>query len=102
MADKITETNILAIGVRYISEYATEAGGTDKKKTIYLKLNNPRQGLTEQAIRTVADPLLTTQEGQEGAFWTDPKGGNFDSSASVFTAYTEYQRIYEYDLETSN
>lgn len=100
LADKITETNILAIGVRYISEYATDAGEADKKKTIYLKLNNPKENLTAQQIKNVTEPLLQTQPEQAGAFWTNPiTGENFDSNASVFTAYTEYQKIIDYDLE---
>lgn len=96
MADKVTETNILAIGVRYIDDAEAET-----KKTIYLKLPNPQNNLTEQQIRTVTEPLLQTQPEQAGAFWTNPKTGeNFESDATVYTAYTEWQRVLEYDLET--
>lgn len=94
MADKITTTNILAVGIRYTSDYTT-----DKKSTIFMKLPNPQSDLTEQQIKNVFTPLLTTQEGQGGAFLTNPTTDeNFDSSASVHTAYTEYQRVVEIDL----
>lgn len=93
MADKITITNILAVGIRYTSDYTT-----DKKSTIFMKLPNPQSNLTEQQIKNVFTPLLTTQEGQGGAFLTAPTDENFDSSASVHTAYTEYQKVVDIDL----
>lgn len=97
MADKTTETYTLGIGVEYVRVTGDNEG---KTKTTYFKLPNPRDGLTEQAIRTVTEPLLTVQGENGTPFWTDPDTGAAMSDAKILTAYTEYQKVTEYDLET--
>lgn len=95
MADKIVTTNTLAVGVRYMTEKGT-------LKTIYAKIPNPKNNLTEQQIRAATEPLLAQQSGQVGAFWTNPETGtDFDTDATVHTAYTESQSETTLDLSIS-
>lgn len=100
MADKITETNILGIGVRYISEVDPDTS-IATYKTIYFKLNNPKSNLTAQEIKTVTEPLLEVQGGNTTPFWTDPRTNEAMSDASIYTAYTEHKQETEFDLETT-
>lgn len=97
MADKITETRILAIGVKFISEVDPDTG-IAKYKTNYVKLPNPKNNLSAQEIKNATEPLLVTQEGNTTPFWTDPRTAEAMSDASIATAYTEYTKVTEFDL----
>lgn len=96
MADKITETRTLNIGVEYVRATGDKAG---TKKTTYFKLTNPKENLTEQEIKNATESLLTPQSGNVNPFWTDPDTGEAMSDAKIFTAYTEYER--KLDIEIS-
>lgn len=85
MADKITTNKILGIGF----ESNNPEGG---KKTTYLKIPNYKQNLTENAIKTAASALISN------GVILDPYGNEYDSSAAVFTAYTENQTITALDI----
>lgn len=85
MADKITESTILAIGV----EYTDETSGN--KKTSYIKTPNPKSGITETQIKTAMQNYLTNN-----IFVNDDLSPLTD--ASVSTAYKETTRRTEYDI----
>lgn len=87
MADKITEGTILAIGLEYESL-------ENKIKTAYVKVPNPRNGLTEQEIKTAMKQLISG----EGAILRDAEGDPFDSETAIVTAYKEYTKTIEYDI----
>lgn len=84
MADKITENAILGIGVEYTDSEA-------KKKTAYVKVPNPRSGVTETQIKTAMQNYLT------GNVFVDE---NYDplTGAVVSTAYKETTRRTDYDI----
>lgn len=88
MADKITEGTILAIGLEYADVSA------DKIKTAYVKVPNPKNNLTEQEIKTVAQQLING----DGAILRDANGAPFDSETAIVTAYREYTKTIEYDI----
>lgn len=92
MADKITEGNSLAIGLTY--DYTNPDDQVIKTRNTYIKVPNPRSGLTEQQIRTVAAQLIA----EDGGIIRNAEGGTYDSSTAIFTAYTEYEKKIEYDL----
>lgn len=87
MADKITTTNILGVGLTYTDSDA-------KEKTVYLKLDNPKTGLTESDVRTHVMPALT---GENPLFLT-PEENPFDTTTAILTAYTEQTTKTEYDI----
>lgn len=87
MADKITEGTVLAIGLEYESL-------ENKTKTAYIKIPNPRNGLTEQQIRDTAQQLISG----EGAILRDAEGDPYDSATAIVTAYKEYTKTIEYDI----
>lgn len=86
MADKVTTTKILGIGVEYIDDTAT-------KRKAYIKLSNPKTSLTQSQITNAANYYLQniiTKENDE----------HFDSdSAVVFTAYRETEKKTELDID---
>lgn len=96
MADKVTEETVLGIGVEYVRVAGDKAGDT---KTTYFKLPSPKGALSEALIRQVTEPLLTVQGENTTPFWTDPDTGEAMSDAKILTAYTEWKREIEYDLE---
>lgn len=85
MADKITQTVILGIGIKY-----TDAE-TGKSKTSYIKAPNPRSGITETQIKTAMQNYLT------GNIFYDENGEPL-TGATTETAYTERTKITDYDI----
>lgn len=88
MADKVTTTKILGVGL----EYTKQDDGT--KKTVYLKLPNPTSNLTESLIKEKVSTLIT---GTEPIFKT-PDYHDFDSDTAITTAYTEQVQTVEFDI----
>lgn len=88
MADSITSSTELAIGLDYIAPSTT--GGVTK--TIYLKLPNPKAGLTESQIRTQMTTFINSQ------IILDPEGEPF-STTSIGTAYTLKEDKINIDLD---
>lgn len=86
MADKITESTVLGIGI----EYTTASYDTDL--TRYIEIPNPRSGLTETQIKTAMQNYLT------GNVFLDKKTGDTLVGANVKTAYTERTKIIDYDI----
>lgn len=83
MADKVTITKILAVGLE------TNTGG--KEKTVYVKLSNPRAGLTEQQVKTAFNPFAIDTD----AVIEDIEGGNI---SGYVTAYVENQEVIDLDI----
>lgn len=84
MADTITRTNTLAIGIQYVDSEA-------KEKIAYVKIPNPREELQESAIKAAGQKLIDN-------ILLDPEGGEFGTDTKVETAYTEKVTIEELDL----
>lgn len=82
MADKITRTNTLGIGL----ETALSDG---KVRTVYLKMPNPKPNLTKQEIIEALAPIVTEQ------VLVDTEEGPI---REVTTAYTEWQEINDIDI----
>ncbi len=95
MANKITETTTLNIGVEYTRVSGDKAGS---KRNVYFKLTNPKDNLTEEQIKAATENLLTTQSGDTTPFWTDPDTGEALSDAKIFTAYTEYEKKIDIEI----
>lgn len=91
MADTVTTTNTLGIGFEYIDSE------TQKTKTVYLKVPNPKNGLTESQIKTAAANLITGAN----PILLPPENKSdipFDTSTGIITAYTETIETTEYDI----
>lgn len=88
MADKVTTSKTLGVGLEYIS---TE---TQKAKTVYLKLENPKTNVTETTIKTAVQNLIS---GDDPIFLT-PEEEEFNSATAVSTAYVEEVRTTEFDI----
>ncbi len=91
LADIVTNSNILGIGLEYTK---TEDGS---KKTVYLKVPNPRQELTEALIKEKTN-LLINGQGTANPILLTPDGQKFDSSTAIVTAYTETSEKIEFDI----
>lgn len=92
MADKITETNTLAVEIEY-SHTDSETQETANKKAT-LKLPNYKSNLTEQAIKTAVSQAIYNP-----GVLMDAYGAPFETQTSVIaTAYTEYEKKTEYDI----
>ncbi len=89
MADKVTVTNILAVGIEYPDP---ETGAT---KTAYIKLPKPKSNLTEQQIKTNVLPLIRD-------VLNDVHNNGFDTATAIATAYTEDQTTTELDIGIPN
>lgn len=85
MADTITSSQEIAIGLDY-----TNIEGN--QRTIYLKLPNPKAGLTESQIRTQMTTFINSQ------IVLDPTGEPF-STTSIGTAYTLTENKIDIDLD---
>lgn len=90
MADKITTENILAIGFEYTDSE------TAKAKTVYLKVPNPKNNLTEQEIKDTARGLIS--DNSTHPILLTPQGEPFDSATAIATAYTEITTKRELDI----
>lgn len=85
MADKVTVTNTLSVGI----DNPNYEKGT--LRTTYIKIPNPKMGLSEAQIKTAVSPLLSS------AILQDERG--FDiSTTAIATAYTETQEVVELDI----
>lgn len=90
MADTVTQTRILGVGIDW---YDTEE---DKNKTTYLKIPNPKNSLTESEIKTTVGTLLTNR------ILNDAKGNALETETTIIsTAYTEEQEVIEVDIGIS-
>lgn len=89
MADKITQGITLAIGFEW---YDIDKG---KQKIGYMKIPNPRTGLTEQQIKTAAATLLT---GEDPILQDDYGHLPSENPLTCVTAYTESTRTIDYDI----
>lgn len=85
MADKVTTTNTLGVGI----EYPDAEKGTIK--TAYLKIPNPKIGLTESQIKNAVGNLLTAEILKD-------IHGNVISTTAIATAYTETQEVVDLDI----
>lgn len=91
MADIVTNSNILGVGLEYTK---TDDGN---KKTIYLKIPNPRQELTEALIKEKIN-LIINGQGTANPILLTPDGQTFDSSTAIVTAYTETSEKIDFDI----
>ena len=91
MADKITQSVILGVGIKYLAVVDIEEG-TTKDKTTYIKVPNPRSGITENQIKTAMQNYLT------GNIFLDPRAAEPLENASIDTAYTEITKTTDYDI----
>ena len=84
MADTVKSSNDLSVGLEYTD--------TDNKtKTIYLKVPNPRNNITETEIRNAMNTFINAQ------IVKDPEGQAF-STTSVSTAYTVNEQKISLDV----
>lgn len=88
MADSITTSSNLSIGIRNTNGYDEE----NPAKIQYIKIPNPKAGLTEEQIKTAAQPGITNQ------IYLDEKGVVYASDSKIVTAYTEYQTVTAVDI----
>lgn len=84
MSDTITSGRTLNVGLDYVDDT------TGKTRTIYIKLPNPKDDLTESTIRNQMNYFTEVI--------LDPNGNEF-STTSVGTAYTLNETKYKIDLE---
>lgn len=97
MADKVTSTNTLAVGIEYDDN--TKSTG---KATKYVKLPNPKSNLSESQIKTVFEPLIVTRtvdDVPQYFFGSNSTGALDDYNPIVKTAYTEAVETIELDLD---
>lgn len=92
MADKVTQTKILGVGLEYYHE-DTESG-KDGMKTVYLKIPTARTGLTKEQIDTAILGLI----GGNTPILKTTYGDPFDTSTAISTAYTESVSKTEIDI----
>lgn len=85
MADSITSSTELSIGLDYVNIDGNQ-------RTIYLKLPNPKTGLTESQIKTQMTTFINSQ------IVLDPTGEPF-STTSIGTAYTLKEDKINIDLD---
>lgn len=84
MSDTVKSSNDLSVGLEYTD--------TDNKtKTIYLKVPNPRNNITETEIRNAMNTFINAQ------IVKDPEGQAF-STTSVSTAYTVNEQKVSLDV----
>ena len=88
MADTITTSSYLSIGIKNTNGYDEE----NPAKMQYIKLPNPKVGLTEQQIKTAVQP------GIEAQIYIDDKGVVYASDSKIVTAYTDYQTVTSVDI----
>lgn len=84
MADTITSTHELDIGLDYIDD--------GKEKTVYIKIPNPKATLTESTIRTQMTTFINA------GIVKDPNNEPL-SSTSIGTAYTVDETKIDIDLD---
>lgn len=85
MADTITSSSIIAIGIN-------NEVNNPEAKTQYIKLQNPKSNLTEEQIRAAVQPGLTQ------SIYLDANGIAYTSESSIVTAYTENQTVQALDI----
>lgn len=88
MADTITNTNTLAVGLEYTDTT------TDTVKTVYLKVPNPKSGLSETTIKNTIQKFISG----ENPILKTPQFQDFDSATAIATAYTETVQRTDYDI----
>lgn len=88
MADKITNTNTLGIGIEYLYNKPGETSKTIK--TTFIKLPNPKSQLDKATITAAALPFA------QNILITDT--GDTLSDVTVATSYRETQTITELDI----
>lgn len=88
MADTITNTNTLAVGLEYTDTT------TDTVKTVYLKVPNPKSGLSETTIKNTIQQFISG----ENPILKTPQFQDFDSETAIATAYTETVQRTDYDI----
>lgn len=89
MADKVTVTKTLGIGYEYLDSE------TQKTKTVYLKVPNPKDNLTESQIKTAALNFIT---GEDPIFLPPNSSQPFDTATAIATAYREEIQTTNYDI----
>lgn len=89
MADTVTSTSDLAVGLDY-----PNASGTGTK-TVYLKIPNPMNNITESQIKSAVGTALTNK------IFLNEYGDEIPTSA-ISTAYTENQTINNLDIGYSD
>lgn len=89
MADKVTITKTLGIGYEYLDSE------TQKTKTVYLKVPNPKDNLTESQIKTAA---LNFINGEDPIFLPPNSSEPFDTATAIATAYREEIQTTNYDI----
>ena len=87
MADTVTTARVLGIGIDW---YDTS---TEKERTTYIKVPNPKNSLTEEQVRTAAGALITN-----GILLNDNGGSLGTDTTIVSTAYTEDQEVIDIDI----
>ena len=84
MADTVSSSNSLNVGLEYLDENA-------KTKTITLKVPNPKANITESQIKNAMNNFVSS------GFLLDPLGNAF-SSSSVATASTVTEQKIQLDV----
>ncbi len=88
MADKVTQSKILGVGIQH--------GATDQtSKTTYIKIPNPKENLTESVIKTAIQFYISS-----GILGND-EGGTLINPV-IKTAYTETVETTELDIGFSD
>lgn len=88
MADKVTNSVILGVELDYIDTT------TDTEKSVYLKVPNPKSGLSETTIKNTVRQLISG----ENPILKTPQFQDFDSDTAIASAYTEVVEKTEYDI----
>ena len=91
MADSITSSSYLYIGIKNTNGYYTE---DNPAKMQYIKVPSPKIGITEEQIKTAVQPGITNQ------IYVDDKGVTYASDSKIVTAYTDYQTVTTVDIGT--
>lgn len=86
MADTVSASNNLSVGIEYIN---SEDGA---KKTGYIKIPNPKSNLTEQQIKNQVGAVITNN------VLIDEYDEPVTDTSKILTAYTTAQTIRNLDI----
>jgi len=91
LADSITSSFELSVGLEYLTGDGTSSGGT-AMRTVYLKIPNPKENLTESEIKTAVGSFINQK------IVTDEEGHDF-STTSIATAFTTSEEKINIDID---
>lgn len=88
MADQLTVTKTLSVTIKNTNGYDED----NPAKSQYIKIPNPKDGLTESQVKTAIQNGLTSQ------IYLDSEGAVYSSDSKIVTAYTETSSITTVDI----